>query len=82
MKNGIHLEDAEFFKLKPNYLKSVKKVGLGKQFQVSGYFYVKQTSFLWMVCYGIKYRHFWKCMMSKCQSNKAKETFYIENSEY
>ena len=39
MKNGIHLEDAEFFKLKPNYLKSVKKVGLGKQFQVSGYFY-------------------------------------------
>ena len=49
MKNGIHLEDAEFFKLKPNYLKSVKKVGLGKQFQVSGYFYVKQTSFLWIV---------------------------------
>ena len=46
MKNGIHVEDAEFFKLKPNYLKSVKKVGLGKQFQVSGYFYVKQTSFL------------------------------------
>ena len=49
MKNGIHLEDAEFFKLKPNYLKSVKKVGLGKQFQVSGYFYVEQSSFLWMV---------------------------------
>ena len=46
MKNGIHLEDAEFFKLKPNYLKSVKKVGLGKQFQVSGYFYVEQSSFL------------------------------------
>ena len=46
MKNGIHLEDAEFFKLKPNYLKSVKKVRLGKQFQVSGYFCVEQTSFL------------------------------------
>ena len=46
MKNGIHLEDAEFFKLKPNYLKSVKKVGLGKHLQVSGDFCLKQTSFL------------------------------------
>ena len=51
MKNGIHLEDAEFFKLKPNYLKSVKKVGLGKHLQVSGDFCLKQTSILWIVVY-------------------------------
>ena len=49
MKNGIHLEVAEFSKLKPNYLNSVKKVGLGKQFQVSGDFCLEQTSFLWIV---------------------------------
>ena len=49
MENGNHLEVAEFSKLNPNYLKSVKKVRLGKQFQVSGYFCVEQTSFLWMV---------------------------------
>ena len=49
MKNGIHLDVAEFSKLKPNYLKSVKKVVLGKHFQVSGYFSLKQTSFLWIV---------------------------------
>ena len=46
MEIGFHLKDVGFIELKPNYLKSVKKVGLGKQFQVSGYFYVKQTSFL------------------------------------
>ena len=51
MKNGIHLEDAEFFKLKPNYLKSVKQDGLGKQFQVSGDFCLEQNSFLWIVTY-------------------------------
>ena len=49
MKNGIHLDVAEFSKLKPNYLKSVKKIGLGKQFQVSGYFSLEQKSFLWIV---------------------------------
>ena len=49
MKNGIHLEVAEFSKLKPNDLKSVKNVGFGKHFQVSGDFCLKQTSFLWIV---------------------------------
>ena len=27
----------------------MKKIGLGKQFQVSGYFCLKQKSFLWIV---------------------------------
>ena len=49
MENGNHLEVAEFSKLNPNYMKSVKKVGLGKQIQVSGDFCVKQSVFLWMV---------------------------------
>ena len=65
MKNGIHLEDAEFFKLKPNYLKSVKKVGLGKQFQVSGYFYVEQSSFLWMV------HHIWEEFLNKTSGGQS-----------
>ena len=46
MEIDFHLKDVGFIELKPNYLKSVKKVGLGKQFQVSGYFYVEQSSFL------------------------------------
>ena len=46
MKNDSHLEAVEFIELQINYLKSVKKVGLGKHLQVSGDFCLKQTSIL------------------------------------
>ena len=46
MKNGGHFKAAELKKPRPTQLDSVKKVGLGKQPQVSGDFCVKQKSFL------------------------------------
>ena len=46
MKIGCHLEDVTWIKDINTDLKSAKEIGLDKQLQDSGYFCLKQTSFL------------------------------------
>ena len=49
MKIGCHLEVVTWIKDMNPDLKSEKKIGLEEQLQDSGYFFLEQTSFLWIV---------------------------------
>ena len=49
MKNDFHLEVAGWIKKLSPDSNLEKEIGLHNPPQVSGYFYVEQTSFLWMV---------------------------------
>ena len=45
MKFVVQSQTVEFTRLQPAYLKSAKKIGLGKQLQVSGDFCLEQICF-------------------------------------